>query len=108
MTRMILPLGAALAVTLALPAVANDAQLAASLGVEPGAYTTAELIQLSNAMSDDNAIAIRHILQDGPETVSTQNRSANGGNAQLAAYLGVNPADYTTAELAAMYIDATD
>ncbi|MBF9048395.1 hypothetical protein GTA62_06930 [Roseobacter sp. HKCCD9010] len=108
MTRMILPLGAALAVSLAVPAFANDAQLAASVGVEPGVYTTAELIQLSTAMADDNSIMMNHILRDGPETISTQSAAANQGNQQLADFLGVNVNDYTTSELAAMYIDATD
>ncbi|QBY01859.1 hypothetical protein E2K80_14930 [Rhodophyticola sp. CCM32] len=108
MTRTFLPLGAVLAVTLALPAVADDAQLAASVGVEPGVYTTSELIQLSNALADDDAITVNHILRDGRETVSTQNSVTNQGDQQLAAFLGVNAADYTTAELTAMYIDAVD
>ncbi|MEM8632695.1 MAG: hypothetical protein AAGF74_15790 [Pseudomonadota bacterium] len=45
-----LTLTAALAALLAAPAFAND-QLARSLGVEPGIYTTAELAEMQNKSS---------------------------------------------------------
>ncbi len=101
MTRNILSLGTAAALTaaLTLPAFANDANLAASVGVEPGVYTTAELIQLAVALEGDDVITANHILGAGGETVSSQGAAVGQGDRQLAASLGVEPGVYSTAEL---------
>ena len=53
---------AAIAVALSAPAFAND-QLAASLGVEPGVYTTSELAALRNAKENDDHQAYRNLLR---------------------------------------------
>ena len=83
MTRTLI--AALAAATFAAPALAND-QLARSLGVEPGVYTTAELIQLKDAaeVSDNEGTVF---FGDGFAF------NASNGAAQLAASLGVDARD---------------
>ncbi|MBO6605196.1 MAG: hypothetical protein JJ949_18420 [Roseicyclus sp.] len=69
MTRIALT--TALALSLAAPAFAND-QLAASLGVDAGDYTVAELIQLRSALENDDHSHVAFLLNGGSETISTQ------------------------------------
>lgn len=87
-------LTSALALTLTGPAFASD-QLARSLGVEPGVYSTAELIALRSAYEDDQFAVANSIL----------NGSATDGeassNAQFAASVGVDPS-FSTADAAAL------
>ena len=52
---------AALALTVSAPAFA-DSQLAASLGVDAGDYTVAELVRLDAAINDDDHSVVRFIL----------------------------------------------
>ena len=54
----------AIAIGLAAPSYAND-QLARSLGVEPGQFTTAQLFALDRAYEDDDYDTAQHILQGG-------------------------------------------
>jgi methionine synthase I (cobalamin-dependent) len=61
----------ALALSLAAPAFASE-QLAASLGVDAGDYTVAELIQLRTALENDDQIFANYIVNGGSEVVSTQ------------------------------------
>ena len=78
---------AAIAVALSAPAFAND-QLAASLGVEPGVYTTSELAALRNAKENDDHQAYRNLLRSNEsvmtsgglqfiECAANESRSAN-------------------------------
>ena len=60
-----LALATALTAVLAAPAAFASDSLAASLGVEPGVYTTAELIQLSQALSDNDHAEVAFILNGG-------------------------------------------
>lgn len=98
-----------LALLAAAPAMAND-QLAMSLGFEPGKYTTSELAALSLADGRDDRWLKREILSDGADIISTQSPMAgypggmNPGKVQLARGLGLDPADYTTAELARKFL----
>lgn len=89
----------------------ND-QLAASAGVEPGIYSTAELTQMISALEENDSHAYRFVRDGGSEVVSSQSpgsvRSANAGKNQLAASLGVDPDDDTLGQLAGMYIAAHD
>lgn len=87
---------------------AGHRQLAASLGVDPTDFSVAELVQLRVAREDGDAIAERAIMANGGDVISTQSGGITGGQRQLAASLGVDPADYTVNELAGMYIDAHD
>ena len=133
-----------------------DAQLAASAGVEPGVYTTAQMIQIIEARHEGDAAQLAFLLgQSGPAATrtnftavmtsvgseglsfaeqiqlqearhendrateafilsGTNHRSAlpasavTPGEAQLAAIVGADPADYTLAELVAMQPATTD
>lgn len=53
----------ALALTLAAPAFASD-QLAERLDVEPGVYSTAELVAIDRALQDDNQAVANAILSN--------------------------------------------
>jgi hypothetical protein len=80
-------------------------QLARSLGLQPGEYTVAEMQQIGQALQDGDGQRVRFVLnRDGDRPLS--NRSP--GHLTLARALGVDPGDYSTAQLADMYIDAHD
>ena len=100
--------GAEVLSTQSIGVSAGHAQLARSLGVEPGTHSLAELTRLKTAMEEDDRQRIDLITEGGDEVVSTQSVGTSAGKAQLAASLGVNPEDYTTAQLAKMHIDAHD
>ena len=72
---------AAAALTVAAPAFAND-QLARSLGVEPGALTTSQLIQLQSALSSDDHIRAFHLMRiaDGATVGVERTRAAVAGS----------------------------
>lgn len=55
----------ALVTALAAPAAFASDNLAGSLGVEPGAYSTSELVRLSQAMSDNDHAEVAFILNGG-------------------------------------------
>lgn len=59
-----LAITASLIAALSAPAFANDS-LAASVGVEPGQYTLAELIQLREALESNDAQDVAFILNGG-------------------------------------------
>ena len=84
----------ALALTLAGPALASD-QLARSLGVEPGVYSTSELIALRSALENDEQAAARAILS------RDVTKGAVDSPAQLAASVGVDDS-YSLADVAAL------
>lgn len=70
----------------------GHAQLAANLGLDPNAYTTAELVRIKAARSegDGEQVAALESLYAG-DSVSTQSGGVNGGQRQLAARAGVDP-----------------
>ncbi|MCU0816831.1 MAG: hypothetical protein MUF74_10300 [Cypionkella sp.] len=88
-------------------ATPGSAQLAASLGVDAGQYTLNELIRLREAQRENDAETVRFILS-GTNRVESGNPANNPGAQQMAAVLGVNAADYTLAELVALYTDRFD
>ncbi|MCR8724030.1 hypothetical protein [Frigidibacter sp. ROC022] len=96
---------AVLAVVAAAPAFAadvsaGDAQLALALGVEPGVYTTDQLIRLNNARQENDAETTRFILASpGGYLSSTDSATVSPGEAQLALSLGVEPGAYSLADL---------
>ena len=106
------PLAGALIITLGMPVAASD-QLAASVGVEPGRYTLTELVELKAAMDDDDATRIAFLTRDRRALTSTQSidpapsqgTGISPGQRQLARSMGVDPAEYSAAELAAMKLD---
>ena len=68
----------------------GHAQLAANLGLDPNAYTTAELVRIKAARGDEEQVAALESLYAG-DSVSTQSGGVNGGQRQLAARAGVDP-----------------
>ncbi len=97
-------LTSALALAIAAPAFAGD-QLARNLGLEPGAYSNAELATIKGVRegasnSDADTAASLEVLY-ADDVISTQSVQGSSGN-QLARFLGVDPADYSPAELAVL------
>ena len=88
----------ALVAAIAAPAFANS-QLENILGVEPGVYSASELVAIKGSFDTDTGYNVP--ARDGA-VVSTQSTGFSAGHVQLANSLGVNPADYTTAELVAI------
>lgn len=90
---------------LSAPAFANPGtdQMALQLGVQPGAYTQAQLIQLENAYRDNDRTLVEFILSQGNGVASRNDFAATGvvtaGEAELARSLGVAPGAYSLSEL---------
>lgn len=89
------------------PTSPGAAQLALSAGVEPGRFTQVELIRLIDAQRAEDTETVAYILS-GDSRATTDDATISAGRAQLAASLGVNAADYTLAELSALYTDKID
>lgn len=77
-------------------------QLAAAAGVAPGIYTANELQQIIKAKADGDDDVIRFILSGENRKAANPAEVVTPGEAQLAALIGVDPAQYTLAELVAM------
>jgi hypothetical protein len=92
MNRIIL--GTAIALGLSAPSLAAT-QLETALGVTPGAYTTAELIDLNRAYEENDQSRVTFILSGGSNPVDPD----NAGTRQLATSLGVSADAFTLAEL---------
>jgi len=95
-------LSSALALSLAAPAFASD-QLALSLGVEPGAYTTAELVQLRRAQEDNDPSTIDFILSGGSNLDPATSERLG---LQVALDRAVEEGDYTLARYLRTRLDA--
>lgn len=82
-------------------------QLARLVGVTPGTYSVNEMIRLQDAINEGDRQTIAFIL-GGSNGGNTGNDFGvvTPGKTQLAASLGLDPAEHTTAELAALYIDS--
>lgn len=78
------------------------AQLAAQAGVNPGAYSQAQLVELRDAQRDNDAERVAFILSQGASTsnatLSSSSQPAQGV-VQLAKLAGVEPGAYTQSEL---------
>lgn len=84
----------------AMDMVIGGGQLALTAGVEPGRFTTNELIRLIAAQRDNDQQTIDFILSGSNRAPANPASVVTPAEAHLAAQLGVNPADYTLAELA--------
>lgn len=78
-------------------------QIAAQIGVEPGAFTPADLsvlkdVQQREGVTTDLDIAAAQLAR------ADETPEVSAGQAQLAARLGLDPNDYTVAELTALYV----
>jgi len=100
MKRLVLT--TAIVLGLAAPALADD-QIARNLGVEPGQYSQSELARLKAVQdSKDSGEYDRFAALErkfAGDAVSTQSVGVEPGEAQLAANLGLDPNDFTLAEL---------
>lgn len=80
----------------------SSGQLAMLVGVAPGAYSASELQMILDAKRDNEpsqaAFVISGVNRKAVDAVGT----VTDGKAQIAASLGLNPADYTLAQLAAL------
>ena len=75
--------------------------LARIAGVNPELYTVAELIELGNAIRDNNSSRIAFV-KSRAKGAFDHAPSSHQGKDMLARIAGVNPDDYTLAELAAL------
>lgn len=82
--------------------VVGDAQLAAAAGVEPGRFTANELQRLIRAQEVGDSAEVRFILSGDNRREGNPAEVVTPGEAQLAAAIGVDPADYTLNELIAL------
>lgn len=86
-------------------AVSSDAQLAAAAGVAPGLYTVSELQRLITARTNNDDEAVAFILSGENREEANPASVVTPGEAQIANILGVDAADYTLAELTALYAE---
>lgn len=86
-------LSTAIALSLVAPAVASD-QLARSLGVEPGVFSTAQLVQLRAAQENDDRALVAYILS-GDAAVNVAPANAAGLEAAIARF--TEEGDFTQA-----------
>lgn len=80
----------------------GDVQLAYSAGVEPGAYTRAEMIQIIDAKQEGETTRVNYILSGENRKAANPASVVTPGEEQLARAIGVDAADHTLAELVAL------
>jgi hypothetical protein len=83
----------------------GKSQMAASLGVNAADFSLAELVQLQQARSDNDPLAEAFILSGQNRESRGANGAVSRGKAQIAATLGLNPAEYSLHELVAIAAD---
>jgi len=71
-------------------------QIADYLGVDAGAYSATELHQLLGARDAGDQTTYGYFLNHANQASS---QAVSAGKAQIAAQVGLNPTEYTTAEL---------
>jgi hypothetical protein len=77
-------------------------QLAKLAGVEAGKYSANDLQRIINARVNNNADEVAAIVTGATRSTTDAVGVVTPGKAQLAASLGLNPADYTLAQLTAL------
>ncbi len=92
----------------------NDAQgdaagqLANLAGVAPGTYSASELALIIEARKNDDAEQAAFILSGKNRSVAADAAAVTPGEAQIAASLGLDPAEYTLSELTRLWAAAND
>ncbi|MFV0334537.1 MAG: hypothetical protein ACK5JR_10775 [Tropicimonas sp.] len=81
----------------------NYSQLGASVGAAADNYTLPELARARAAMDADNSSALQQVTKE--RTIISTGGPISGGRRQLATSQGVDPSDYTLAQLAEMHDD---
>jgi hypothetical protein len=74
-------------------------QLAKLAGVQPGAYSASELEMIVAARKENDRDRVAYVLSGTNRIAPAAAEVVTPGEAQLAASLGVDPAQYTLAEL---------
>ncbi|SFC48405.1 hypothetical protein [Tropicimonas isoalkanivorans] len=87
----------AIVLGLAAPALANE-QLANNAGVEPGVYSTSELVQIIDAQRHGNWSRV-HAVENRTAAAYDDNDRTSAGHLQLARSAGVSPSDYATSDV---------
>ncbi len=82
-------------------------QLATELNVDPANFSYAELVQLRQARLTGDIQEEGFILSGENDIISTQS-FVSPGQAQIAASLGLDPTEYTLAELASIAAERED
>jgi hypothetical protein len=85
---------------------AGETQLALTAGVEPGRFSTNELVRLIAAQRANNQQTIDFILSGTNRVADNPASVVTPAEVQLAAPLGLNPAEYTLTELALLAAQA--
>jgi hypothetical protein len=80
----------------------SSGQLAKLAGVAPGTYSASELALIIEARKENDRDRTAFVLSGTNRTTAAAAEVVTPGEAQLAAALGVDPAQYTLAELAAL------
>ena len=83
------------AATAASAVTPGAAQLAATLGVQPGVYSASELAQLAQYQRENDATGVSFILSRASSATSAD----SAGLRQFALSLGVEPGKYSASEL---------
>lgn len=89
------------------PGFVTDAelQLAAVSGVEAADFTLAELVRLNDAAREGDVTAANYVRTGANRDTEADASIVTPAEAQLAATLGVDPADYTLSGLGALRAD---
>ncbi len=86
----------------------SSGQLANLAGVAPGTFSSSELALIIEAHKDDDADKAAFILSGKNRTISAEAAAVTPGEAQIASVLGLDPAEYTLAELTRLWAAAND
>lgn len=84
------------------------AQIAANLGLDPANYTLAELTIIDSARQARNTELAAFYTSGRNRDIRGGVGEVSEGKAQLAASLGLNPADYSLTQLAQRYLDSVN
>ena len=80
----------------------SSGQLAKLAGVAPGAYSASELQMILNAQRNNEPEQAAYVISGANRKAVDAVGTVTAGKAQIAALLGLNPADYTLAQLVAL------
>ena len=86
----------------------SSGQLAKIAGVAPGTYSASELAMIIEAQKDHNTSKAAFVLSGANRRVAADASVVTPGEAQIAASLGLDPAQYTLAELTRLAVAAND
>ncbi|RYF47422.1 MAG: hypothetical protein EOO38_12180 [Cytophagaceae bacterium] len=80
----------------------GEKQIAASLGVDAADYTLAELTAMAAARTEGDGASEAYLASHANRAEANSAEVVTAGEKQIAAKLGVDPSDYTLAELSVM------